>query len=408
MDIKMKILLVASTLVGGGVQRAVSNISMALAEENIEIDMILNSISSDDLPHGGRIISLNMPVDNNFGIWYQLRVFLKRMFLIRKMKKRGRYDICLSFMESANIVNILTGKRKCKVVISVRNYISLRKSFQYKYIASPMMHILYNHADKVIPNSEGVASDLVYKYNVNPSLIQTVYNMYDVEGIQEKSKEESKYFKKEESKFYFLSSGRNTHAKGQWHLIRAFSEVVRRHPEARLVIIGTGILKDYYKKLIKGYQLEDKIYLLGFVDQPFQVAGQCDVFVFPSLHEGFSNALAENMACSLPVIASDFRASAREILAPNTDFKFEQREQIEFAKHGLIIPVCSGKEYSCEDPLEKQEKIMCEAMCLMMDNEELRNYYKEQALIRAKDFSKDIVIKDWIKALEEMSGERAL
>lgn len=402
----MKLLIISSTLHGGGVQRAVSNISMGLIEKDIEIDMVLNSVSTADLPHGGRISSLNMPVDVESDLWYQLRVFFKRLFLIRKMKKKGQYDICLSFMESANIVNILTGNKKCKVAISVRSYISLRKSYQYKYIASPMMRILYNRADKVIAISQGVADDLINRYNVNSKLIQTVYNIFDIGELQNECKKESKYLKRDDSKFYFMTSGRNVRPKGQWHLIRAFSEVVKRHSEARLVIIGTGKLREYYEKLIEGYGLQNKIYLLGFVDEPFRIAGQCDTFVFPSLWEGFGNALVENMACGLPVIASDFRAGAREVLAPGTDYRFEQKDQIEFAEYGIIVPVCSGTEFSCNEPLEKQEKIMCEAMCCMLTDEKLRKHYRRQSLARAKDFSKDIIINDWIRVLKMTANER--
>jgi len=402
----MKILIISSTLHGGGVQRAVSNISMGLSEKDIELDIVLNSTSKADLPHGGRIHSLNMPIDAESDIWYQFRVFLKRLFFIRKMKKTGQYDICLSFMESANIVNILTGNKKCKVAISVRSYISLRKSFQYKYIASPLMRILYNRADKIIAISQGVADDLINKYNVNSNLIQTVYNIFDIRELQNESKGESKYFKRDDSKFYFMASGRNVRPKGQWHLIRAFSEVVKFHPEARLIIIGTGKLKGYYEKLIEGYRLQNKVYLLGFVDEPFRIAGQCDVFVFPSLWEGFGNVLVENMACGLPVIASDFRAGAREVLAPDTDYRFEQKEKIEFAENGVIVPVCSGIEYSYKEPLEKQEKIMSEAMCRMLTDGTLREHYRKKSVARAKDFSKDIIINDWIKVLNMIADER--
>ena len=395
----MKILIVASTLAGGGLQRAVSNISLYLPKE-IEIDLLLNSVSENDFPHGGNVVSLGMKPNSKMDFIYQSKVFIKRFFCLKKLKRTGNYDICLSFMESANMVNILTGG-KCSVIISVRGYISSRKSFQYRYIASPMMRLLYNGADQIISISKGVEDDLIQSYGIRPGLIRTIYNVFDVDVLQRESKKKNTLFKREVDKFYFLTSGRNVPVKGQWHLIRAFSEVVKKKPEARLVILGTGELKDYYEKLIEGYQLQDKIYLLGFVNCPFQIAGQCDVFVFPSLHEGFGNALIENMACGLPVIASDFRSGAREVLAPDTDFRFEQMEKVEKAQNGLIVPVCSGKQYSCKDPLEKQEKIMCEAMCLMMQDENLREYYKQKSICRAKDFSKDAIMDNWVQILKE-------
>ena len=317
----MRILIVTSTLSGGGLQRAVSNLSLFLPED-IEIDLLLNSTSEDDFPHRGNMISLGMMPGAKMDIIYQSRVFLKRFYKLIKLKKTGNYDVCLSFMESANIVNILTGG-KCDIIISIRGYISSRKSFQYKWIANPMMRLLYNYADQIIAISEGVKDDLIRRYTVNPGLIRTVYNIYDTNFLQKESQEENFFFRREEGRFYFLTSGRNVQVKGQWHLIRAFSEVAKKNAQARLVILGTGELEDYYVNLIEGYHIQDRVYLLGFLNCPFRIAGQCDVFVFPSLHEGFGNALIENMACGLPVIASDFRSGAREVLAPDTDFRFE-------------------------------------------------------------------------------------
>ena len=175
---------------------------------------------------------------------------------------------------------------------------------------------------------------------------------------------------------------------------------MKYNPEARLVILGTGELRKYYESLIEGYHIQNKVYLLGFSSIPFQIAAQCDAFVLPSLHEGFSNALVENMACGLPVIASDFRSSAREILAPDTDFKFEQQKKIEKAQNGLIVPVCSGKKYTHEDPLEFQEKIMYEAMCLMMKDKTLYEHYKKRSVCRARDFAKENIIDEWMQIFQ--------
>ena len=43
---------------------------------------------------------------------------------------------------------------------------------------------------------------------------------------------------------------------------------------------------------------------------------------------------------------------------------------------------------------------MCEAMCLMMENKELREYYKTRSVCRAKDFSKDVIIGRWVEVLK--------
>lgn len=396
----MRILIVSSNLHGGGLERAVSNISLYLPQD-IEVDLLLNSVSDDDFPHRGNVISLGMKPDAKMNIWYQAVVFWKRLKILKKLKRNGNYQVCLSFMDSANFANIITGKKYCKTMISIRNYNSLKRTPEYRYIVTPLMRILYNKADQVVAISKGVEDDLIKNFGVNPDIIETIYNIYNVEQLGEMSKQQPENFVREEGKFYFLASGRHVRAKAHNHLIRAFKPVVEKYPNARLVILGNGEWTEYYNELIKELELEKYIALPGFLKNPFAVAGQCDVFVFPSLYEGFGNVLLENMSCGLPIIASDFRAGAREVLAPDTDYKFEQKEGIEKGQNGILVPVCSGTKYQGREPLEKQEKILSEAMCMLIEDTKLREHYCQRSLIRAKDFSKDAIINEWVRILKK-------
>ena len=87
--------------------------------------------------------------------------------------------------------------------------------------------------------------------------------------------------------------------KGQWHLIRAFSEVVKQEPNTKLLIIGDGVLKKYLTQLAEMYGLEKKIIFTGYSDNPFWYSKHADIFVLPSLSEGYPNALVEAVCCGL-------------------------------------------------------------------------------------------------------------
>src|SRR5690625_2500259 len=133
-----------------------------------------------------------------------------------------------------------------------------------------------------------------------------MYNFYYIEGINELAKEPV------EQRFELLfdhptiiTVGRLTKQKGHWHLIRAFKIVKNEIPNAKLVILGDGPLKSYLISLSKQLELEDDVYFLGFQKNPFKYLVNSDVYAFPSLYEGFPNALCEAMACGLPVISTD-------------------------------------------------------------------------------------------------------
>lgn len=93
-----------------------------------------------------------------------------------------------------------------------------------------------------------------------------------------------------------MTAGRLVDQKGQWHLIRAFSRVINKLPDAKLLILGQGGNKDYLERLIKDYKLEDSIKLLGYKSNPYIYMVRSDIFAFSSVYEGLGNILVE---CSI-------------------------------------------------------------------------------------------------------------
>lgn len=47
--------------------------------------------------------------------------------------------------------------------------------------------------------------------------------------------------------------------KGGWHLIRAFAKLVHDGYKCKLVLLGTGELKEYYEKLVEEYNIENQL-----------------------------------------------------------------------------------------------------------------------------------------------------
>lgn len=100
--------------------------------------------------------------------------------------------------------------------------------------------------------------------------------------------------------------GRNVYEKGAQVLIDGFSQVLKKHPNCKLLIVGGGD-KDWLKKQANALGLGNKVYFTGFVDDEtlLKIYKVSDIAVFPSLYEPFGIVALEAMAAKVPVIVSD-------------------------------------------------------------------------------------------------------
>lgn len=107
-----------------------------------------------------------------------------------------------------------------------------------------------------------------------------------------------------EDAFVYLNVGRLDPQKGQADLLRAFHQIHGNQPKSFLVIVGEGPLAAGLRELAEELNISDRVLLPGRREDIGTCLEMADVFVFPSLFEGFGTALAEAMFKHLPCIAS--------------------------------------------------------------------------------------------------------
>jgi glycosyltransferase involved in cell wall biosynthesis len=94
---------------------------------------------------------------------------------------------------------------------------------------------------------------------------------------------------------------------GQRFLIEAMNEVIRFHPDTRLVICGTGPMLDELKDIARSSGVERHVTFAGLIDNS-AIAHYCaaaDLFVLPSLLEALPTVAVEALASGTPVLSSD-------------------------------------------------------------------------------------------------------
>lgn len=399
-----RVLFVISYLDKGGAERVLSNITIHFPQE-WDIDILVNDDRVIDYPFRGSILTLGIKENpKTDSVFFQLKVLLKRIRRLRQLKKRGNYQACVSFLDSANVANILSGKRFCRIILSVHS--SLKQSAklpQYKYIVNPLVRLLYNYADRIVAVSEGVRKELVNYLGLRSEKIFIIENGYDIGDINRLAQEglNEEVTELLHGKKVVITAGRLSRPKGQWHLIRAFTKVVEQIPQAVLVILGTGELEKYLGNLVKKCNLEEHVIFAGYRANPYQYERNADIFVLPSLYEGFPNALAEAVCLGLPCIATDFRAGAREILAPSMKADGKGIEGIVEAEYGILTPICSGTKYvDLSIPLESAEICLAGAITELLMNKEKREEYSRKSKIKSKTLSINEAVDKWVKLID--------
>ena len=181
-------------------------------------------------------------------------------------------------------------------------------------------------ADMVITVSYAMQDELI-QAGFPAEKIRVCYNgvdpkKYDPKKVsQERINAVKNKYELEDSETMILFVGRLVWIKGVDKLIRAMPKVREKIPNAKLVVLGLGDMRDYLEGLVRNLHLEDVVkFRFEFIPEEERIAhyAACDVAVFPSLYEPFGIVTLEAMSMEKPVVVGAAGTSGmREIVSIN-------------------------------------------------------------------------------------------
>ncbi len=346
---------------------------------------------------GLNIVNINVPAKK--GKLNKVVNVLKRVSKTKQMKKELKIDITYSFGSSANLVNVLSNTGD-KILTGLRCSTDME--------APRQVSLFTKKADLVLSCSKEIMRELKRDYNYERS--RYIYNPLDVDGIQQRADEAITDFPFEGEGLQIIASvGRQDYIKGFWHLVKAFSIVETSHPQARLMIMGTGNW-DKYKKMVEEMGIADKVAFTGVKKNPFPYVKRSDLYVLSSNHEGFPNAILEAMALGKPCIAADCKTGPREILLSESEYEKlveaspdgNSTAKAIDGEYGVIIPDMDQEEDFNPHHITFQEQDLACEIIRMLDNKERMAHYGQKALERARVYEPDKYGEDLFKILEEV------
>jgi glycosyltransferase involved in cell wall biosynthesis len=133
-----------------------------------------------------------------------------------------------------------------------------------------------------------------------------------------------------ETEFVYIFLGRKHKDKGIFELLNAFDQVKKKHPEARLVLVGpdetNGSLNDAIRSL------GSEIINLPLTNTPEVFLNAGDVFCLPSYREGFGSVIIEAAALGLPAIGTRIPGLIDSIIHGKTGLLIPKKDIYELAE----------------------------------------------------------------------------
>ena len=179
-------------------------------------------------------------------------------------------------------------------------------------------------ADMVITVSYAMQDELI-QAGFPAEKIRVCYNgvdpkKYNPEQVsEERIKDVRKKYGLTKDDMMVLFVGRLVWVKGVDKLIRAMPQVLQKIPNAKLVVVGLGDMRDYLEGLVRNLHLEDIVkFRFEFIPEEERIAhyAACDVAAFPSLYEPFGIVTLEAMSMEKPVVVGAAGTSGmREIVS---------------------------------------------------------------------------------------------
>lgn len=124
---------------------------------------------------------------------------------------------------------------------------------------------------------------------------------------------EGKSFEDDFDGVRILTVGRLSKEKGQHLTIPVLARLKKEGYNVRWYCIGEGNSRNEYEELVKKYKVEEDYIFLGASTNPYSFMRDCDIYVQPSIHEGYCITLAEARCFDNPIVTTNFTGAIEQI-----------------------------------------------------------------------------------------------
>ena len=315
---KLNVLELTTTLEVGGTERMLSYLARGLdaAKFNVTVACLKHGGPiADELSRAGvSVVSLRMKSKLDYAVAFRL---------YRLLRER-RIDILHSYLFHANLLSRIVGRlARVPVIISSERTMGFegRHRLLINRLTSPL-------ADAYTGNAEAVRQFMISEIGLPEGRTVVIHNGVDLKrfDIEVDRNAVRKRLGLSPTDVVCASVARLDEQKGISYLIEAARKVVEEKPDTRFIIVGDGPLRKSLEGLSTRLGLEEHVLFLGARNDVAEILKASDVFVLPSLWEGFPNVVLEAMASGLPVVATKTSGTPEAVADGDTGLLVEPKD----------------------------------------------------------------------------------
>lgn len=323
----IKLLLAVSAFEIGGISAVAKNLMDSLDRDKFKLVLLAENIEDKHFDIAGDVKVIDLGIKPQRFIFSKIVNIIKHIITFRKKVISENPDLIFSLAYTTSCYLLFKPIKNFENKIIVGEYseaffvraLNRRiKYIIYRFIYKILISFTYRKATKVVVISNSISRILEQFCGLETSKIKVIPPLVNIKEIKLQSEEENSdyIFNKEFIYISFLS--RLSREKGITYLLEAFARLKDRI-KCKLIIIGDGAQRKELENLAQRLHIKEDVNFLGYRKNPFKYIKQTDMFVLPSVYEGFPTVILESYACGTPVIATRCVAGIEELIADGKD-----------------------------------------------------------------------------------------
>ena len=346
---KKRILFCIDAFNGGGAERILLEILSNIDRNNFDADLIVIRSLGQLKENFGKLGHYKTVLPKYYGRKNN-NIFLRAYnYLIDTVWKAivfrypnlvisNKYDYVIAYLESeatlfcSNVRLKKTGKKYAWIHCDVEK---AEKWLNGIYGSKKAQFEVYQKYDNIFCVSQSVKDSFIKRFNaINNTKVKVLYNPVDDEKIKRLAAEELDFAWSHDLKI--IAIGRLTPQKNTNRALLVMNELLRNGIDAELVVLGEGNERDELESFICEHQLNGRIHLIGFKENPYPYLASADIYLCTSDYEGFSTTATEALIIGKPIVTTPC-AGMEEIIDDSECGKIASFAPSELAKAIISI-----------------------------------------------------------------------